>query len=371
VNRCGTIDRGRQTIEEKNMSFQDSGDTLFWNAEDPLADRSPIVSSLSSCSLEDFQDMHSTHSKFRRRGSARSLTSFTTDFSTATEPASNTSRNHAEKKYQKRRFMIFTKLLMKFLERKDPTVFGEARAVIQDCEQKKRRGEVGSVTESVRHPLKQVVGCNYWKQARNYLRKATNPVEQELEPLSPTEEPPEFSQMDLDFLEQSLLVVEPSSSPLSTQSRSSLAEEKKLRKQRFWMLIHVLMKYLESKDSSLYLRAKTTIEDCVKRNGNKEEGFQSLSGCVQTSIKQVVGMTYWRKAEAYLARILIQRADEDAANEHILDNLELLPQSPLHFDEPISWDLEQPKNEAYKGNGHDELEPPLGVAGYSKRRKFN
>jgi hypothetical protein len=279
------------------------------------------------------------------------MSSFTTDWSTITDPMSNTTKGQEEKKQHKRRFMLFTNVLMKFLERKDPSVFDEARAVIRDCEQKKKRGEVGfeSVTQSLRTPLKQVVGGSYWKQARSYLRKDQSI--QQFEPLSATEEPPSFSQTDLTFLEQSLFV-EPTS-PLSTKSCSSLQEETKLRKARFWMLIRVLMKYLEHKDPDMYLKAKAMIKDCVQRNRNREEGYHSLSGVIQTSVKQVVGVSYWRRAESYLSKIIIKRADEEESND-MINNLdyELVAHSPVDFDVPLPFPSEPDTTTTHQESSH-------------------
>ena len=78
------------------------------------------------------------------------------------------------------------------------------------------------------------------------------------------------------------------------------------------MIIRVLMKYLEHKDADLYLKAKETIKDCVRRNRNREKGYHSLTGSIQASVKQVVGVSYWRKAESYLSKMLVKRADEEA-----------------------------------------------------------
>ena len=101
-------------------------------------------------------------------------------------------------------------------------------------------------------------------------------------------------------------------SPLSTRTNLSDEEEQRLRRERFWMLIRVLMKYIEQKDHELYLRAKETIQDCVKRNRMREKGFRSLSTCVQKSVKDVVGNAYWRRAETYLTRTLVKKANEEA-----------------------------------------------------------
>jgi hypothetical protein len=290
------------------------------------------------------------------------MSSFTTDWSTTTDPVSNTTKEHMEKKRQRRRFMAFTSALMKFLERKDPNVFDEAQAVIRDCEQKKKRGEAGfeSVTASLRTPLKQVVGPTYWKRARVYLRKsATHQSKQAVDPSPPTEESTSFSRSDVACLEQRLPLEKGpcshfASFPLSsTNSYRSITEEQKIRRERFWMLIRVLMKYVENKDHALYLEAKASIKDCVRRNRKREEGYESLSRSVQASVKQVVGTVYWRRAASYLSKLLIEKADEEDLNEMLEEENCQFPHPAMAFghlsrdDEslqdisPVRPDLEQ------------------------------
>lgn len=322
-------------------SYLSVGDVLCFHPENALSPISRAAMSSSCRSQEEvlFRDVY--YSKPRRRNSARSLSSFTTEWSTSTDPTSNTTRVHEEKRQNKRRFMLFTNALMKFLERKDPAVFEDAKNVIRECEQKKKRGDVGfeSITESLRSPLKQVVGGSYWNQARCYLRNNDHKEEEELlEPLSATEEPPSFTQSDLIFLEKTLLVADrPAYSPLATKSCLSVEEENKLRRKRFWVLIRVLMKYLEHKDIELYLKAKTAIKDCVRRNHKREEGYRNLTKCIQTSVKAVVGVGPWRRAEAYLSKIIIKKADEEqeeADYNNMIYHLNYEHSPPLDMDIP-------------------------------------
>eukprot|EP00339_Tiarina_fusa_P023101 CAMPEP_0116997668 /NCGR_PEP_ID=MMETSP0472-20121206/1023_1 /TAXON_ID=693140 ORGANISM="Tiarina fusus, Strain LIS" /NCGR_SAMPLE_ID=MMETSP0472 /ASSEMBLY_ACC=CAM_ASM_000603 /LENGTH=345 /DNA_ID=CAMNT_0004696617 /DNA_START=301 /DNA_END=1338 /DNA_ORIENTATION=- len=240
-----------------------------------------------------------------------------TDWSTSTAPASNTAGAQEEKKRHKSRFMKFANVLMQFLERKDPTVYAEARTVIRDCEEQKRLGHVDSFSESVKAPLKDLVGPSYWKQARKYSKKFYHQPAEELEPLSMTEDPPMFSQDEVACLEKCLDVQQKRPSwmfPLTTKSCKTQAEELKLRRDRFWMLIRVLMKYLEKTEPAMFLQARKIIEDCMRRNKQRKD-YQSLTQNIQTEIKQLVGINRWRRAEAYLAKILIKRADEEAAAE--------------------------------------------------------
>jgi hypothetical protein len=265
----------------------------------------------------DFRELYAQGSRETR--SNRSISSFTTEWSNATDPVSNATESRVEKKKQKRRFLVFTKILMKFLERRDPSVHSKAQHVIRDCDEKKKLQHPGyeSLTESVRTPLKEVVGPSYWKQARGYLKKAVAQLPpEEIEPLPPSEDPPTFSPSDLAYLEQSFLTPEQAeardtSLPTVHSPFDQEQAEKKLRRQRFWMLIRVLMRYLEQKDHGMYIKAKETIQDCVKRNRRREHGYRSLTKEIRVSLKEVVGDDYWRRAEAYLGHILAEKADEE------------------------------------------------------------
>ena len=197
---------------------------------------------------------------------------------------------------------------MKFLERRDPEVYNRARQVIRECDERKKQQEPGfeSITESIRTPLKQLVGPAYWKQVRSYLKKKIvdpRPVsEEEWEPLSPSEEPPTFTASDLVLLEQSL-------NPEQHSGLAARHAEKQLRRERFWMLIGLLMKNLEQKDPEMYFKAKMTIKECVKRFKTREPAYRSLTGSVRVAVKEIVGPVHWRRAEHRLANALAR--DED------------------------------------------------------------
>jgi hypothetical protein len=344
----------------------------------------PIMSSSCRGQQRDFRDLHLSTTKPRRRGSARSMSSWTTEWSTATSPASNTTNAHEVKKRKRRRFMMFTNVLMKFLERKDPTVFHEARAVIRDCAQKKKRGEVGfeSVTESVKTPLKQVVGPSYWKKARGYLKTVVDPPnnKDEFEPLSPTEEVPSLSHYDLACLEQSLwdgrrpsLSSMPPPPPLTTKPCcSSLEDETKIRRERLWMLIRILMKYLEYKDPEMYLKAKEVIKECVQRNKKREKGYLSLSASIKASVKSVVGASYWRRAESYLQRFLIDRANEEAATDIYSDCDQVPMEADYHFVLEVSEresSSATPESEDVQARTRRHSNPTTSVDGTPERPK--
>jgi hypothetical protein len=67
---------------------------------------------------------------------------------------------------------MFTRVLMKYLEQKDPAMHAKAKLIIKDCAERNKRQERGyeSVTASMRERLKELVGEQYWKRAESYLK---------------------------------------------------------------------------------------------------------------------------------------------------------------------------------------------------------
>lgn len=286
----------------------------------------------SSASHLDLQELHS-FSRCKRTGSSRSISSFTTDRSSATCVASNTTRSREHKKRQKRIFRAFANWLMRFLEKKDPRVFGEAQAVIRDCEQRKKRGEIGfeSVTESLKEPLREVVGRSYWKEAQYMLneyireksqlgeesRSLSNDIDDHtmIVTFSRSESSTSSTASPPQTLSRPTNPARVETSPLSTNSAWNLLDEKRIRRERFYLILRVLMKYLETSNPPLYSRAREAINDCVTRHDNHEDGKESLCESIKRKVKQVVGDTNWRKAEAYLSREIMQQAHKEARRE--------------------------------------------------------
>lgn len=304
----------------------------------------------------------------RKNGrSARSVTSLNTDDddddgTTNTEPMSNTVRAREKKQQEKRRFLSFTKVLMKFLEKKNPAVCKNARNVILKYKSNKKRGrqhqqfgdedasEV-SICDSITVPLKQIVGSKYWKQAKNQMEADEN------------QENAQSSNADHDFEPISLssntfscdTQVEAPSTFASYNSTSRrpckrscpshenhqiMEQERKLRKQRFWMVVRVLMRYIEKKDYVLYQKARATLQECEKRNLAKQEGFCNLVECVQRELKRTVGVRYWKRAQHHVAKHLLQKASEKAYEDALVNeaasfgSLDDFTPLPLHQEQP-------------------------------------
>lgn len=251
------------------------------------------------------------------RNCSQSLASFNTeddDWSTNTEPISNTVKAHEEKKNEKRRFLMFTQALLKFLEKKNPALCKDARAVIQRCGGKKKEGEYGfeSLCDSLRAPLKETVGSTYWREAKWYLKEMDD---HEYEPISLNDSSSEgLTTSDVETLSSILLGGDRKRGASRKKSPDPIKEEKTLRRKRLWMLIRVLMKYIQNKDAALYAKARAKIEECAQRKERNEERFTNLPESVQRELKRVVGIDNWRRAESYMGKLLIRQAEDEACD---------------------------------------------------------
>ena len=76
-----------------------------------------------------------------------------------------------EVKRMKEKFLMFTRVLIKYLEQKDQRMHARAKAIIKECAERNKRQEPGyeSVTTSMKRRLKKLVGDHYWKKANDYL----------------------------------------------------------------------------------------------------------------------------------------------------------------------------------------------------------
>ena len=82
-----------------------------------------------------------------------------------------TPTSHQEMKRSKEKFLMFTRVLIKYLEQKDPRMHAQAKNIIKDCAERNKRQEPGyeSVTLSMKRRLRDLVGDHYWKKANDYL----------------------------------------------------------------------------------------------------------------------------------------------------------------------------------------------------------
>ena len=66
---------------------------------------------------------------------------------------------------------MFTRVLMKYLEQKDPSMHSRAKVVIKECAERNKNGDpqYASLTTSMQTRLRNEVGEVYWKKAEDYL----------------------------------------------------------------------------------------------------------------------------------------------------------------------------------------------------------
>ncbi|KAL3785515.1 hypothetical protein ACHAW5_005269 [Stephanodiscus triporus] len=76
-----------------------------------------------------------------------------------------------EEKKEKERFLMFTRVLMKYLGQRDVNMFAAAKAQIKECYDKNKSGDpqFRSLTASMKVRLRATVGEIYWKKAQDYL----------------------------------------------------------------------------------------------------------------------------------------------------------------------------------------------------------
>ena len=76
-----------------------------------------------------------------------------------------------KEKKEKEKFLMFTRVLMKYLEQRDQDMHTRAKAQIKECYEKNKQGDPNfkSLTTSMKARLKQTVGDVYWKKAHDYL----------------------------------------------------------------------------------------------------------------------------------------------------------------------------------------------------------
>ena len=185
---------------------------------------------------------------------------------TVTPPPNTTD----EPKNRNERFVIFLRVLLKYLEQEDESMFDKAKIVIQDCAHKNKLGDPNytSLSASMQIHLKRLVGRRHWAKAEYYY----------------------LSQ----FLKQQVL----------KEQQELSYEQKNLEKERFAMFARVLLNYLKRKDKTMYDKAKMAIRVCAKNKKLGDPNYSLLSASMQIHLKRLVGRMHWKKAETYLSQFL-------------------------------------------------------------------
>jgi hypothetical protein len=76
-----------------------------------------------------------------------------------------------EDKEEKKNFLIFTRVLLKYLEQTDLVLHEKVKEIIKDCALRNKRQEQGyeSVTKSMKGKLKQAVPKEHWAKTEKYF----------------------------------------------------------------------------------------------------------------------------------------------------------------------------------------------------------
>jgi hypothetical protein len=170
------------------------------------------------------------------------------------------------------RFVIFLRVLLKYLKQKDKSMFDKAKIVIRDCAQKNQLGDphYTSLRASMQIHLKRLVGSMNWAKAEYYLSQ---------------------------FLKQQFL----------KEQQELSYEQTNLEKERFAIFTCVLLDYLKRKDEIIYDKAKMVIRVCAKNKKLGDPNYSSLNASMQIHLKRLVGSVYWKKAETYLSQYFKQQ----------------------------------------------------------------
>lgn len=242
-----------------------------------------------------------------------SMNSATSQWSTATTQASNTSKRRSEMNYRKQKFHHFVKILMGIVKEKDEQRFQTAKAVICDCEEQKRRGEIESLSESLRCPLKDAVGPRFWSEARKHQshelsnsktkRSSSSCVTTEADVPAPDAIP--LIQNEEGF-SQSSSMEESKTCCEYNDTTATMINEINTRKKRLWMIIRVFMQSLRRRHYELYRKAHALVNECVREHGKVRHltHCNSLSGRIQDCLKKEFGLEHWKRAEHFVAKIL-------------------------------------------------------------------
>eukprot|EP00527_Entomoneis_sp_CCMP2396_P007197 CAMPEP_0198146138 /NCGR_PEP_ID=MMETSP1443-20131203/27625_1 /TAXON_ID=186043 /ORGANISM="Entomoneis sp., Strain CCMP2396" /LENGTH=151 /DNA_ID=CAMNT_0043809989 /DNA_START=64 /DNA_END=519 /DNA_ORIENTATION=+ len=80
--------------------------------------------------------------------------------------------NPQDMRIQKRKFLVFVRVLVGYLDRKDPSLCQRVHSAVRDCSKRNRRREPGyeSCVISIHGRLREMVTYHHWMRAGEYLR---------------------------------------------------------------------------------------------------------------------------------------------------------------------------------------------------------
>jgi len=129
-----------------------------------LTEAKPDLLQSATRRLEELenQNMPSLPMQEQQQSSQHANLRFSGESSSSTTPVS---------KKEKERFLMFSRVLLKYVEHKNPQMHREAKTIIKECVHRNRQGEPGfeSVTAAMQSRLKDLVGDHYWNRAKAHF----------------------------------------------------------------------------------------------------------------------------------------------------------------------------------------------------------
>lgn len=208
-----------------------------------------------------------------------------------------------ETRREKDRFIVFTRVLVKYLEQTNPVLHGEVREIIRDCTERKDRKEPGyeSITLAMKKRIRDVVSDACWNRAELYCERFLKEKSSSSTSKTRTRYASETSETENDTLSMTSSMHDPSDWSCSQQSCASHHSNSTIRrrrqKEKFVIVIRILLKHIEEMDPELFSHVRAVIQDCVYRNQRNETGFESVTESVKERLEIVVPREYWDHAE--------------------------------------------------------------------------
>ena len=267
----------------------------------------PPIAVLSSFDTEN----DSSFPRVTRNLSMHSCSSY---WSTDTTPISNTTKESSEKKLRRRKFLRFVEILMGIVKEKDQRKFRNASTIVCNWERQNTPNGFDDLSESLRSPLKHAVGPKFWLEARQRLSQVSSNTKRT--PSTTEESDTQASEdmtvpMQVDDDEQdstSFMLVEKRPCPIQRAASKGIKEMRR-RKKKLWMVIRVFLQHLQKKHCHLYLKAHMLVNECKQQH--KIERRKSLSGSIETCLKNEFGSELWKRAEHCVSRATLDRRGQN------------------------------------------------------------
>ncbi|CAB9526125.1 expressed unknown protein [Seminavis robusta] len=242
--------------------------------------------------------------------------------------------------------LVVARVLLAYLQQKDPAVFQKAKAIVTDdyhawLEQQ-------SVSSSEMAQLKAIIGESYWNRAKRHLKqhvqqtsenknqkttaaslkkppppaslkpyattRATGTITPPAPTLVPTTPVPIAPIAPVPIAPTTPVPIAPTP---TTPAAVPLGEDTlhEHNGEYYPVFAHILLRYLEAQNKGLCKVAKDIVNDCMQRNQRKEEGYESVTASVRAKVKTEIGDFYWRQAEVIYERYQQQQQQQQNNNK--------------------------------------------------------